>query len=76
MTVTYARLCDSTIREVFEAYCATRIDINGRHLPYRLDAPPAAPSRSNTISRAQRPACPIGSAAGHPSRVARTPTRA
>jgi integrase len=39
MTATYARLHDSTIREAFEAYCATRVDINGRHLPYQPDAP-------------------------------------
>lgn len=39
MVATYARLHDSTVREAFEAYCATRVDINGRHLPYELDAP-------------------------------------
>lgn len=39
MTATYARLHDSTIREAFEAYCATRVDINGRHLPYLTDSP-------------------------------------
>jgi hypothetical protein len=39
MTATYARLHDSTIREAFEAFCATRVDINGRHLPYTPDAP-------------------------------------
>ncbi|MDA8047328.1 MAG: tyrosine-type recombinase/integrase [Actinomycetota bacterium] len=39
MTATYARLHDTTIREAFEAYCATRVDIEGRHLPYQPDAP-------------------------------------
>jgi integrase len=39
MTATYARLHDSTVREAFEAFCATRVDINGRHLPYKPDAP-------------------------------------
>lgn len=39
MTATYARLHDSTVREAFEAYCATRVDINGQHLPYLPDAP-------------------------------------
>jgi len=39
MTATYARLHDATVREAFEAYCATRVDIDGRHLPYEPDAP-------------------------------------
>ena len=39
MTATYARLHDSTVREAFEAFCATRVDIDGRHLPFRPDAP-------------------------------------
>ncbi len=39
MTATYARLHDSTVREAFEAFCATRVDINGRHLPYKAEAP-------------------------------------
>ena len=39
MTDTYARLFDSTVREAFEAFCATRVDIDGRHLPYSPDAP-------------------------------------
>jgi len=38
MTATYARLHDSTIREAFEAFLATRVDINGGHLPYKPDA--------------------------------------
>ena len=38
MTATYARLHDSTVREAFEAFCATRVDINGKHLPYKPDA--------------------------------------
>ncbi len=39
MTATYARLHDSTVREAFEAFCATRVDIDGRHLPLQPDAP-------------------------------------
>lgn len=38
MTATYARLHDSTVREAFEEFCATRVDINGKHLPYKPDA--------------------------------------
>lgn len=38
MTATYARLHDSTVREAFEAWCATRVDIDGQHLPFRPDA--------------------------------------
>jgi integrase len=34
MTATYARLHDSTVRREFEAWCATRVDVNGRALPY------------------------------------------
>jgi integrase len=38
MTQTYARLHDATVREAFEAFCATRVDISGRHLPFHSDA--------------------------------------
>ena len=38
MTATYARLHDSTVREAFQAFCATRVDINGRHLPFEAEA--------------------------------------
>jgi integrase len=38
MTATYARLHDSTVREAFEAFCATRVNIDGKHLPYEPDA--------------------------------------
>jgi integrase len=38
MTATYARLHDSTVREAFEAWCATRVDIDGRHLPFESQA--------------------------------------
>lgn len=41
MTATYARLHDSTVREAFEAWCATRVDIDGQHLPFHPDAPSA-----------------------------------
>lgn len=39
MTATYARLHDSTVRDAFQSWCATRVDINGQHLPLRPDAP-------------------------------------
>jgi integrase len=38
MTATYARLHDSTVREAFQAWCATRVDINGQHLPFEPEA--------------------------------------
>ncbi len=41
MTATYARLHDSTVRDAFEAWCDTRVNINGEHLPFRADAPTA-----------------------------------
>lgn len=41
MTATYARLHDTTVREAFEAYCRTRVDIGGKHLTYDPDAPTA-----------------------------------
>jgi integrase len=39
MTSTYARLHDTTVREAFEAWCATRVDIDGQHLPFEPQAP-------------------------------------
>jgi integrase len=39
MTATYARLHDATVREAFEAWCATRVNIDGEHLPFEPDAP-------------------------------------
>ncbi|MGI8684625.1 MAG: tyrosine-type recombinase/integrase [Acidimicrobiales bacterium] len=39
MTATYARLHDATIREAFEAWCATRVNIDGGHLPFEPQAP-------------------------------------
>jgi hypothetical protein len=38
MTATYARLHDSTVREAFQAWCDTRVDINGWHLPFEPEA--------------------------------------
>ena len=38
MTGVYARLHDSTVREHFESFCATRVDINGKLLPFDPDA--------------------------------------
>ena len=38
MTATYARLHDSTVREAFEGWCATRVNIDGDHLPFEPDA--------------------------------------
>jgi integrase len=38
MTATYARLHDSTVREAFEKWCATRVNIDGDHLPFEPDA--------------------------------------
>lgn len=39
MTATYARLHDSTVREAFEAWCRTRVNIDGEHLPFQPHAP-------------------------------------
>jgi hypothetical protein len=39
MTATYARLHDATVRREFEAFCATRVDADGRPLPYAVTAP-------------------------------------
>ncbi len=39
MTATYARLHDHTVRDAFEKWCATRVNINGEHLPFKPDAP-------------------------------------
>ena len=39
MTATYARLHDNTVRQAFEAFCATRVNINGEHLPFEPQAP-------------------------------------
>ncbi|MDQ2825957.1 MAG: site-specific integrase [Actinomycetota bacterium] len=38
MTATYARLHDSTVREAFEKWCSTRVNIDGDHLPFEPDA--------------------------------------
>jgi len=38
MTATYARLRDSTVREAFEKWCATRVNIDGDHLPFEPSA--------------------------------------
>ncbi len=38
MTATYARLHDSTVREAFEAWCSTRVNIDGDHLPFEPGA--------------------------------------
>ena len=34
MTATYARLHDATVRQAFEAWCATRVNIDGERLPF------------------------------------------
>lgn len=34
MTATYARLHDTTVRQAFEAWCATRVNIDGERLPF------------------------------------------
>jgi len=39
MTGVYARLHDATVREAFEAFCATRVNIDGEHLPFEPAAP-------------------------------------
>jgi integrase len=39
MTATYARLHDSTVRRAFEAFCATRVNINGERLLFEPEAP-------------------------------------
>jgi integrase len=38
MTGVYARLHDATVREAFEAFCATRVNIDGERLPFVPDA--------------------------------------
>ncbi len=38
MTATYARLHDSTVREAFEAWCATRVNVDGERLPFEPGA--------------------------------------
>jgi integrase len=42
MTGIYARLHDDTVREAFEAYCATRVNIAGERLPFEPEAPTSA----------------------------------
>ena len=39
MTATYARLHDATVRDEFEKWCATRVNIDGEHLPFTAGAP-------------------------------------
>jgi hypothetical protein len=46
MTGIYARLHDSTVRAAFEAYCATRVGIDGQLLPF---APEAATSGAEWV---------------------------
>jgi len=41
MTATYARLHDSTLRAAFEAYLATRVDVDGRRIAFDAEAPTA-----------------------------------
>lgn len=38
MTATYARLHDSTVREAFDQWCTTRVNINGERLMFEPDA--------------------------------------
>jgi integrase len=42
MTGIYARLHDDTVRQAFEAYCATRVNIAGERLPFEPEAPTSA----------------------------------
>lgn len=42
MTGVYARLHDATVREAFEAFCATRVNIDGERLPFAPDASTSA----------------------------------
>ena len=39
MTGVYARIHDATVRQAFEAFCATRVNIDGERLPFEPDAP-------------------------------------
>jgi integrase len=39
MTGVYARLHDATVRQAFEAYCATRVNIDGDRLAFDPEAP-------------------------------------
>lgn len=39
MTGVYARLHDSTVRDAFETFCATRVNFNGSRLPFEPGAP-------------------------------------
>lgn len=41
MTAVYAHLLDSTVREAFDAYSQTRVDITGRRLGFDPEAPTA-----------------------------------
>jgi len=41
MTATYARLHDTTLRAAFEAYLATRVDVDGKRLAFDAEAPTA-----------------------------------
>jgi hypothetical protein len=41
MTAVYARLHDTTLRKAFEAYCRTRVNVDGERLAFDDDAPTA-----------------------------------
>ena len=76
MTGHYARLHDTTIREAFDAYQATRVNIAGERVDFDPDAPTAdAEWVKHNLNRV-RDSLPNGYCARPPSRTARTPTPA
>ena len=65
----FTRTHDSTVREAFEKFCSTRIDIDGRRLPYSTEDPTSEAEwikhhlsriRGQRAQRVLRPAAPAG----------------
>ncbi len=76
MTATYARLHDATVREAFEAWCSTRVNIDGERLPFEPDAPTSDAEWVKHHLSCIQATSTTASAAGHPSRTARILTPA
>ena len=73
----YAEIHDTTIREAFDHYQPQRVNIAGQPLGYDPDAPTASAEWvKHNLSTGSGTACPTATAAGRPSRTARTPTPA
>jgi hypothetical protein len=72
MTGLYAQLHDATLRQEFERYCQSRVDVEGRLIGFDPDAATAdAEWVKHNLARAPTP-FPTATAAAHPSRNAPT----